>query len=229
MGKALCIIAARGGSKGVPGKNIKQLGGKPLLQYTIDAAREVFQDDQIRISTDSVEIKQEVETLGLKVPNLRPAYLATDESSSYDVLRYELEEHMREHPEPEVVVQLQVTSPFRTADHISKALDKYTKDCDLVVSVKETNANPYFVLFEDNIDGWLERSKKSNFLRRQDCPKVWQFNGAIYIYNTRSLRTLEFKDLKKIKKFVMNEWASHDIDTEFDWLIAEIISKKLAQ
>lgn len=217
----LIIIPARGGSKGIPGKNIKDLNGKPLIQYTIDSAREIFEDDKICVSTDAADIKKVAEDLGLTVPFTRPEKLATDKANTYNVLLHALQFYEKNLYVPDVVVLLQATSPFRNAQHISEAMNMYTRDCDMVVSVTETKANPYYVLFEENEDGWLEKSKNGNFTRRQDCPKVWEYNGAIYVINPKKLKKKNHLTFKKVKKYVMDEESSLDVDTPMDWLLAE--------
>lgn len=222
----LILIPARGGSKGVPGKNIKELGGKPLIQYTIDAAREIVPNKQIVISTDSVQIKAVVENLGLEVPFLRPAELATDIAGTYEVLLHALKFYEQDNPSPEKIILLQPTSPFRNATHIQEALEIYHQGLDMVVSVKETASNPYYTLMEENRLGYLEKSKEGDFTRRQDCPKVWELNGAVYIINAISLKSAPPHKFKKVKKYVMDERSSLDIDTNIDWLIAETIMEK---
>lgn len=225
--KPLVIIPARGGSKGIPGKNIKDLNGKPLIQYTLDAARGVFQDKEICVSTDSTEIKTVVEKTGLAVPFLRPEDLATDVASTYDVLVHALSYYEKNNYFPDIVVFLQVTSPFRTDEHIREALALYDSGYDMLVSVKETKSNPYYVLFEENEEGWLRKSKKGNFTRRQDCPKVWEYNGAIYLINPNSLKKSNHLDFRKVVKYEMDEFSSHDIDTEFDWKMAEFMMSNI--
>jgi CMP-N,N'-diacetyllegionaminic acid synthase len=223
--KALIVIPARGGSKGVPKKNIKLLNKKPLIQYTIEAAQNLFKDQQICVSTDSLEIKEVVESLGLKVPFLRPESLATDTSGTYAVLEHALEYYESQGYYADVLVLLQATSPFRTEKHIYEALELFDKDCEMVVSVKETKSNPYYILKEEDENGWLVSSKRGSFTRRQDCPKVYELNGAIYIINVKALK--ENKSISEflfIKKYEMDGISSHDIDTSFDWKIAEMLA-----
>ena len=229
--KPLVVIPARGNSKGVPGKNIKLLGGKPMLGYSLDAARSQFQDDEILVSTDDPEIKAYVESQGVSVPFLRPAELATDHADTYDVLIHALDFTEKNNYQAEVLILLQPTSPFRTGKHISEALDIYKKspDLDMVVSVIETRANPYYVLFEDDEDGLLRKSKQGNFKRRQDCPSVWQYNGAIYIINVESLKARRLNQFEKVKKYVMGEMDSLDIDTILDWKLAELLIKERSE
>ncbi|SDC84487.1 N-acylneuraminate cytidylyltransferase [Algoriphagus faecimaris] len=219
----LVVIPARGGSKGVPRKNIKLLGGKPLIHYTIEAAREVFEDSVICISTDDEEIKEVAESMGLSVPFLRPASLATDEIGIHEVLIHALQFYENLGYFPDNLVLLQPTSPFRTGKHIKEALQLFDNSCEMVVSVKETTSNPYFVLREVNEQGWLVKSKEGNFIRRQDCPKVYELNGAIYIIKCETLKEKPIHEFKKVRKYEMDELSSHDIDNHRDWLLAELL------
>ncbi|REE01637.1 acylneuraminate cytidylyltransferase family protein [Marinoscillum furvescens] len=217
------LIPARGGSKGIPRKNIRKLAGKPLIHYAIESARKVFPDEKIIVSTDDEEIKSVVEETGLKVFFIRPSILATDNSSTRDVILHAVNflESMEKSSDP--IVLLQPTSPFRNDKHIQEALDIYSDDLDMVVGVTETKSNPYYVLYEEDDDQFLQKSKIGRFTRRQDCPKVWEFNGAIYILNKESIVNCPMTDFKKIRKYVMDEISSIDIDTEHDWLLAETI------
>jgi len=223
--KYLAVITARGGSKGIPGKNTKPLNGKPLILYTVEAARKVFQDQYIYVSTDSQEIKNTVESSGLEVPFLRPAELATDTSSSEDVLKHAIKEAVKKGLLFDAVVLLQPTSPFRNEEHIQSAIIEFEKDPEsLLLSVTEARENPYYTLMEEDKDGFLQKSKQSNFTRRQDCPSVWNINGAIYIFPKNEFVEGGFDTLSK-RKFVMNALASIDIDTYSDWTIAESLLK----
>ncbi|MFS4466254.1 cytidylyltransferase domain-containing protein [Maribacter sp. 2210JD10-5] len=224
--KPLIIIPARGGSKGIPGKNIKKLMGKPLIQYTIEVAKEVFEDNEICVSTDSLEISRLVENLGLQVPFLRPDELATDTASTYDVLLHALHYYETHKFIPDLIVLLQVTSPFRTKKNIIEALELYNESYDMIVSVKETKSNPYYVLFEEDENGWLSKSKNGDFTRRQDAPKVWEYNGAIYLINPKSLKKGNHLEFKKVKKYVMDEKSSLDLDLPLDWMLAEALLSK---
>lgn len=224
--KILAVIPARGGSKGVPGKNIKILNGKPLIQYTIEAAKEAFVSEPICISTDDIKIKKVVESLGTEVPFLRPDELATDTSGTYEVLLHAVNYYESIGYSPDVVVLLQATSPFRSSTHIKEALDLYDESCEMVVSVKETKANPYYVLREEGENGYLVPSKVGKFIRRQDCPEVYELNGAIYIINAAALKEKSLSEFKKVKKYIMSDLNSHDIDTSLDWEFAEFLMNK---
>lgn len=124
---------------------------------------------------------------------------------------------------PDVVILLQPTSPFRTAQHIREAMELYHPEIDMVVSVKETKSNPYYVLFEEDEQGYLRKSKEGSFARRQDCPEVWEYNGAIYIIKTESLKEKRLNRFKRIVKHVMDQYSSIDIDDKLDWMVSKLI------
>ena len=223
----LIIIPARGGSKGIPRKNIKSLNGRPLIYYTIDTARAITTDDNICVSTDDVEIKSVVETYGLEVPFLRPKELSTDTAGTYEVLLHALDYYEKRGKHYNIVLLLQTTSPFRTADHVNEALALYDKsETDMVVSVKECAANPYYNIFEEDKDGWLHVCKgDGSIFRRQDAPKVYEYNGAIYIMNTEELKRTHMHKMQHRIKYVMDEKSSFDLDTMTDWHMAETMIK----
>lgn len=225
--RTLVIIPARGGSKGIPRKNIKPFDGKPLIYYTIDCARAICQDEDICVSTDDDEIIQVVEDYGLKVPFKRPEELATDTAGTYEVLLHALDFYEKQGKYYDVVVLLQNTSPFRTPQQVKEALSLYREDVDMVVSVKECAANPYYCVFEENQEGFLHICKgDGNIFRRQDAPKVYEYNGAIYVMNARVLKTTHMHKMQKRIKYVMDDLSSFDLDTMWDWKMAEMIKKE---
>jgi len=219
--KPLVLIPARGGSKGVPGKNIKLLDGVPLIQFTIKEALKVFSRAEVCVSTDDQEILEIAEQAGIKAPFLRPSELATDNAGSQEVMLHALDFYKSQGYNADVLVLLQPTSPFRSYQQILEAFQLYHPELDMVVSVKKTELNPYYVLMEENHEGYLEKIKEANFTRRQDVPKVWELNGAIYVINVNSLKKETIGSFKRIKKYEMDEQSSHDIDTIRDWAIAE--------
>ncbi len=225
--KSLVIIPARGGSKGIPYKNIKPLNGKPLIEYAIDVARQITSDEYICVSTDDSEIIRVVENYGLKVPFVRPDYLATDTAGTYEVLLHALSFYEQQGCHFDNILLLQTTSPFRQAQHVKEALSLYNENVDMVVSVKEVVANPYYNCFEEDADGYLYVSKgDGNLVRRQDAPKVWEYNGAIYVINPSSLKRTSLGNFKKKIKYVMDDLHSIDLDTIFDWTLAELVIKE---
>ena len=226
--KILCVIPARGGSKGIPYKNIKDLHGKPLITYSIDVARTIFSDEDICVTTDDHQIIQVVENYGLHVPFIRPDYLATDLATSQDVLIHALDFYEQKGLIYNVILLLQPTSPFRLKRHLEEALHLYTDQYDMVVSVKLASANPYFNLFEANDAGYLYISKgKGHFTHRQDAPTVWEFNGSIYVINCQSLKTMKIADFPRKLKYPMEDLYSIDIDVPMDWTIAEELFKSI--
>lgn len=225
--KILIVIPARGGSKGIPRKNIKLLNDKPLIYYTIDAARCVASDDDICITTDDDEIIDVVESYGLRVPFKRPDYLASDTSGSYEVLLHALDFYESKGLRYDAIVLLQPTSPFRTGFHVKEALALYDSSVDMVVSVKLAEVNPYYDCYEDDGNGYLIISKgDDSYTRRQDCPSVYQYNGAIYIINPESLKQTSMSNFSKKRKFIMDREHSMDLDTMFDWYVAEMMLEK---
>lgn len=225
--KVLTIIPARGGSKGIPRKNIKELNGKPLIYYTIDCARNVCNDEDICVSTDDAEIISVVEKYGLKVPFVRPAELASDTAGTYEVLLHALDFYEKQGKHYDVVLLLQNTSPFRNAEHVRGALALYEPNIDMVVSVKESATNPYYNCFVEDENRYLHKLLDNTmFTRRQDAPTTYEYNGAVYVMNARRLKETHFGEFDKIVKYVMDEYHSLDLDTMFDWKIAEFIIKE---
>ena len=224
--RPLVIIPARGGSKGIPHKNIMELEGKPLICYTIDAARKFTTDDNICVSTDDDAIIKVVEAYGLRIPFKRPGYLATDNAGTNGVLLHALDFYERKGNQYDMVVLLQATSPFRRAEDVIEAVKHYDDSIDMVTSVMPAKCNPYYDGFEDDADGLLTISKGDGSIeRRQDAPRVWQQNGAVYVINPVQLKAKGLTGMTKIRKYVMDELHSVDIDNMLDWKIAEIMLK----
>lgn len=221
---SLIVIPARGGSKGIPRKNIKEFAGKPLICHTIDQARSITNDTHICVTTDDNEIIETVSQYGLEIPFKRPEYLATDNAGTYEVLLHALDFYEKQGKKFDSIILLQCTSPFRKVSDIQKALNLYNKNLDMVVSVTESASNPYYNVFEENENGFLNHSKgNGEFHRRQDVPKTWEYNGAIYIINPESLKKMPISKFKKIKKYEMERLNSMDLDTPLDWKLAELV------
>lgn len=220
--KTLFVIPARKGSKGLPGKNTKILGDKPLISYSIDfALQNLKSGDELCISTDDPNVISIASKKGIEIPFLRPAYLANDKSSTYDVLIHAINFYKKRGINFDALLLLQPTSPFRSTIDLEKMYSIYSNKLDMVVSVKLSKENPYFNLFEENKMGYIVKSKKNNFDRRQDCPEVYAYNGSMYLINIKSLMNCKIQEFKKIKKILMPEKQSVDIDSMADWLIAE--------
>ena len=224
MMKYLVVIPARGGSKGIPHKNIKLLGGKPLIYYSIDVARQFTTDENICVTTDDVEIVSVVEQHGLKVPFVRPAELATDTGGSSEVIQHAYQFFAAKGIQYDAIVLLQPTSPFRKVEFIKEAVALYDESIDMVTSVRSAPCNPYYDGFEENANGLLQISKGDGTItRRQEAPRVWQQNGSIYVINPKSLIEKGMGGFTKIRKYTMPELYSVDIDNPFDWKVAELV------
>lgn len=224
MMKYLVVIPARGGSKGIPHKNIKLLGGKPLIYYSIDVARQFTTDENICVTTDDVEIVSVVEQHGLKVPFVRPAELATDTCGSSEVIQHAYQFFAAKGIQYDAIVLLQPTSPFRKVEFIKEAVALYDESIDMVTSVRSAPCNPYYDGFEENANGLLQISKGDGTItRRQEAPRVWQQNGSIYVINPKSLIEKGMGGFTKIRKYTMPELYSVDIDNPFDWKVAELV------
>lgn len=221
----LIVIPARGGSKGIPGKNGKLLGGKPLLHYTLDLVKQLPEEFTVCVSTDDPEIANCANQGGFPVPFMRPAHLATDEAGTYEVLLHALDFYPI--GKFDCLLLLQPTSPFRHLRQVQEALKLFAaKRPELVVSVTLSQANPYYNLFEEDDTGRLKKSKSSSFTRRQDCPPVYQYNGAIYVIDVSTLRSKPLHEMTDIRKVVMDEESSLDLDTPLDWELAELLLRK---
>ena len=219
----LFVIPARGGSKGLPGKNIKELCGKPLIAYSIDVAREFVEDKHICVSTDSEVIKQKVESYGLSVPFLRPNYLATDSATTNDVLVHAVNFFKEQGFEYKKLVLLQPTSPLRTSQDVQGAIELYRDDIDMVVSVMKSHAPA--VLCSENEDGFVELVYNKNSAGRQQLQDMYEFNGAVYVMNVQSLVEKGIAGFSKKVKYVMSKENSVDIDDIYDFKLVENMLK----
>ncbi|TRX34800.1 acylneuraminate cytidylyltransferase family protein [Flavobacterium sp. ZT3R18] len=220
--RILYLITARAGSKGLPGKNIKMLGDKPLIQYSIDfALHNMNPEDVLCVSTNDDGILELLTKLEIEIPFKRPEELASDAAGSYEVIMHALKHYEVNDIVFDAVLLLQPTSPFRHQDDIANLFETYDEECDMVVSVKKSKESPYYTIFEENGDNFLERSKKSSFTRRQDCPDVFTYNGSMYLMRVDSLKKTPISEFEKIKKIIMPEERSIDIDTMADWVLTE--------
>ncbi len=224
--RILFVIPARGGSKGIPHKNIKPFAGRPLIAYSLEAARVLTDDAHIILSTDDERIAEVAKELGYDTAYRRPAELATDTAGSREVILDAMDYADAMGVEYDKVVLLQPTSPLRTVADIVKAIEAYdaTPDCDMAVTVTEAACNPYYDCFETDADGVLHVSKGDGTLtRRQDAPKAWQYNGAVYVMRPESVRRYALGAMPRRIAVEMPRSRSMDLDTPLDWTIAEMI------
>jgi len=223
----VAIIPARGGSKGLPGKNIKTLCGKPLIAYTIEAAQNSKLIDKVIVSTDSQEIASVATKYGAEVPFMRPGELATDDAKARDVFLYTVERTNCEcgYGISDFVV-LQPTSPLRTAQDIDNAIKIYKENnADVVVSVRESEHPPEWYKTITNSGQLKDYIKSSNILNRQEYEKTYIPNGAIYIFNHTKLKENPNYYESNVFPYIMTREASVDIDTMLDFNMAELIIK----
>lgn len=227
--KILAIIPARGGSKGVPGKNIKLLGGKPLLAYTTEIAVQSKYLSEVIVSTEDKQIMEEVKELGIKTPFIRPMALAEDNTPTIDVIIHALQWYENQNVFFDAVCLLQVTSPFRTVEFLNKAIEKFIdKDTDSLVSVQRVphEYNPHWT-FEVNEKGNLKIATGETEIisRRQELPTAYHRDGSIYITKTEVLLK-EHSLYGKSTAFIESESEFYvNIDTLEDWEKAEEMIK----
>ena len=221
-GRTIATVCARGGSKGLPGKNVRAFAGKPLIAHTIAHALGCREIDGVYVSTDDAQIAEIAVDAGAIVPYMRPAELATDQAGKLPVIEH-LVTHLEQRGERIArIVDLQPTSPLRDSADIGAALSM-RPEAQLVVSVSEAQDNPYFNLVEPGADGWVHLSKGPGGVRRQDVPPVYALNGSIYVWQRAALAHAATHGMwsVKIAAFVMPRWKSADIDTLEDFEYAE--------
>lgn len=229
--KILGIIPARGGSKGVPGKNIKMLAGKPLLQYTTDIALQCDLLEKVIVSSDDDTIIQVALGLGVSTPFKRPFNLAEDKSPMLLVIQHALEFFKDMRIEFDAVCLLQVTSPMRSLEFLNAALKKFKEsNTDSLVSVREVphEYNPYWTFIcNENQHLQIATGEKEIIVRRQDLPKAYHRDGSIYITKTPVI--LENNSLYgKTTAYIENKESSFiNIDNLEDWQKAEKLFKSI--
>ena len=232
MDKILLVIGARGGSKGVPNKNIRELNGVPLIAYTIVQAKKWGKASHVICSTDSDKIAAVALQYGAEVPFMRPGELAGDKVGKIEVIRHALlkmeEKTGEKYP---IIIDLDATAPIRKIADIEGALKLFIeKRPKTLFSVVPARKNPYFNMVETNSQGYVELVKKPNVpvLRRQDAAKVYDMNASIYVYDRDYLvdedsrTTISDRSLA----WVMDDDSAIDIDTETDFQFIEYLVNK---
>ncbi|PRD51946.1 acylneuraminate cytidylyltransferase family protein [Sphingobacterium gobiense] len=220
----LAIIPARGGSKGLPGKNIRPLCGKPLIAYTIEAAAKSKYITDVFVSTDSQEIAEIATEWGGWVPELRPNRLASDTAKSIDVIIYTIsllsEKFGKKY---DSVVILQPTSPLRTECHIDESIELFhRKRADSVISYTEMEHPIFWSKYIDEELRFIDVFHNSMMSNRQEYKKTYLPNGAIYVVSTKQIETENLYS-KKSFAYVMPRGASIDIDSDIDFKLAELL------
>tara|TARA_B100000029_G_scaffold437127_1_gene452100 strand:- start:499 stop:1191 length:693 start_codon:yes stop_codon:yes gene_type:complete len=224
--KVICTICARGGSKGIKNKNYKRFLNKPLIYYVIRSAIKTKLFEHIVVSTDSKKISNLAIKYGAKSWFLRPKYLSKDNSPKLPVIQHALKESEKYFNQRfDVQIDLQATSPLLTAEDIKKAYKKFINSkCDNLITVTHSKKNPYFDMVEVKKGRTkLVKSLKQKIIRRQDAPKVYDLNGAIYIWKRKSILNTSKLINSKTAIYLMPESRSIDIDNKFDWKIAQFL------
>lgn len=225
--RVLAIIPARGGSKTLPGKNIKSLLGKPLIGWTIEQAKASRYITEIFVSTDSQEIADVAQTFGVKVPELRPVELASDTATSASFIIYTIEKLRGEGRAFDYIILLEPTSPLRTTEDIDRAIELLTNNSDAqsIVSVCKTeSAHPAFLTRINN--GFLEpHIDSAQSTRRQDIDKLYYFEGTLYVSRVSAFIERESFYHSKTIPYIVPKWKAFEIDDQEDWFIVESILK----
>lgn len=225
--KAVAFIFARGGSKGLPGKNIRLLGGKPLIAWSIEHAFAVKRIERVIISTDSEEIAAVAREYGAEVPFIRPAELAGDDSSEWLAWRHALN-YLRDSTGvfPEVMLSVPATAPLRLPIDIENCLNEYEKgDVEIVITVTDAHRSPFFNMVKTNVDGTvgLVNPPQSTITRRQDAPVVYDMATVCYVVNPEFVMTHNSTFEGRVKAIHIPAERAVDIDTLLDFQIAESI------
>jgi CMP-N-acetylneuraminic acid synthetase len=227
----LAVIPARGGSKGVPGKNKKLLNGKPLIQYSIDAALQSKYISEVLVTTDDTEIIEIAKSLGANVPFVRPAHLAEDITPTLPVIQHAVSFLEDKGKHFDAICLLQPTSPFRPIGFLDNALETFQeKQTDSLVSVLEVphQYNPHWT-FEPNKDGILQiaTGEQQIIPRRQELPKAYHRDGSIYITKTNVLMEENSLYGNSLAYIVSDENYYVNIDTLEDWEKASELAKTI--
>jgi len=221
----VCVIPARGGSKGLPGKNIKTFCGKPLIAHTIEQAKQARYIDRVIVSTEDEAIAKISLKYGAEVPFVRPMELAGDNSSTIDVLLHAINwlEDVDRY-DFDILLLLHTTTPLRIVQDIDQSIAFMVEEkADNIFSVAEAHRNPYFNMVEEGADGFVRLVKEGCFSTRQAAPKVYDMNASIYVWWKYVLKQEKKIFLKKTKAFVMPKERSIDIDDDLDFKIAEFL------
>jgi len=228
--RAVAVIFARGGSKGLPGKNVRLFCGKPMIAWSIEHAKAVSRISRVIVSTDSDEIAEVAREYGAETPFMRPAELARDDSPEWLAWRHALHYLLQsEGVLPDVMVSVPVTAPLRTSEDIERCLDDYAKGgADAVVTVSEAHRNPYFNMVRRNEDGTVSLviPPASGVTRRQDAPAVFDIATVAYVIDPQFVLSNNALFEGRVRSVTVPVERAIDIDTLLDFQIAECLMKR---
>lgn len=227
MSNVLCTICARGGSKGIKNKNIKELNGKPLIAYTIEQAKLSGLFEHIVISTDSDDIANIAKEYGAEVFFKRSAEMASDTAGKLDVIKDAFKRSEEYYNRTfDYLIDLDATAPLRSVEDIKNSFNQFKEnDNDNLITAMPSRRSPYFNLVEQDKDGKVYLSKKldSAVVRRQDAPKSYDMNASIYIWKREIILNKNSLFLENTGLYVMLEDRSIDIDNELDFEFVEFL------
>lgn len=234
MADILCTICARGGSKGVPNKNIREVGGRPLVGHAVTDAEEWGRNADVVVSTDNDEIAAVAEEYGAAVPFRRPDELADDEAAKMPAIKHAVREIEAERVEPyEYVVDIDATAPLRRPSDIEDCFETVENDPQATnaYTVCEADKNPYFNMVELNEDGYahLSKQREEAVVRRQDTPTVYAMNAAVYVFERDFLMETDSVHGEHTRVSEMPPERSPDIDTELDLRFVEFLFEELEE
>lgn len=227
--KRICTICARGGSQGVPGKNVRLLHGKPLLAHTIEHAQESGAFDCLAVSSDSMEILQVAEEWGVDYLVERPDDLASAEAAKLPAIQHAVQQAEKHTGMTfDTVVDLDATAPVRVPEDVCNAIQLFeTTDASNVITGVPARRSPYFNLVEETEDGYVRLAKRPDeepIVRRQDVPKCYDMNASIYVWRRKGFLERGIQPLgPKTRLYEMEEHQGYDIDSEVDFVIVEAI------
>ena len=227
--KILCLICARGGSKGLKNKNIKSFCGKPLIYWTIKLAKSIKQIKDVYVSTDSKKIAQISERYGAKIPFIRPKKLATSNSKEWESWRHAIKFFEQKKVFYEALLILPVTSPLRSKDDVTKCIKKFYKErkkLDAVVAITDSSKNPYFNMVKKKKFTSLAINTKKQYFNRQETPKVYDLTTVAFLVKTSLIKTKNHLFKGKIRSIFVPKERSVDIDNLLDFKFAEFLKKK---
>ena len=236
--RPLCVIAARGGSQGVPGKNIRPICGKPVIAWAIEKALKTTEFERIVVSTDSAEIADVAAQAGAEVPFTRPASLSGPDAGKFKVWQHALQECMSRYGEQyEAYVDIDCTNPLLEVDDIRAALAQFRaareRGVDAVFTVCRARRNPYFNLVEPDANGALRMSKRmpgGQVLARQKAPAVFEHVAGVYVLDPAYLTDAKHLLDGHAEGYEVPEGRNLDIDSEFDFVLIEfLMQRKCAQ
>lgn len=226
MNKILCVIPARGGSKGLPGKNIKQLIDKPLIAWSIEQGLGCKYVNEVVVSTDSEEVAEIARKYGARVPFLRPDFLAQDDSSTADVLLHMIVELEKIGETFDYILLLEPTSPLREVIDIDKAFEQLLSipNAKSIVGISKVESqHPSFTVSLDTDNNFIRSKNDFKVLRRQEIEELYFYEGSVYISEIETYKEKKNFYHKDALGYIMLKWKSLEIDDEVDFIMTEAL------